>query len=166
MKSPRALIQIEDREHLLRHISEHLPNASPSDTADRIEQILEEAKEQMANHGKVYSPTTGKPVAREVVGGQWKINARQRRWVPRTIPIRTKGGQPVRWPRYLISMLGKEYFLGTGEQPTFSTFDSKLSKFEAFTKPFLTHFKVRNHKNRIREYVEERKKPNPYNSVK
>jgi hypothetical protein len=166
MKSPRALLQIADRDQLLLHISEHLSNASPDDTADRIEQILGETKEQIANHGKVYSPTTGKPVAREVVGGQWKINARQRRWVANTIPTRARGGQPVRWPRYLISMLGKEYVLGTGEQPSFSTFDSKLSKFEAFTKPFLIHFKVRNHKNWVREYVEERKKPNPYNSVK
>ena len=166
MKSPRALLQIEEREHLLRHISEHLPNASPNDTADRIEQILEETKEQIANHGKVYSATTGKPVAKEVVGGQWHINERQRRWVARTIPTRARGGQTVRWPRYLIAMLGKEYVLGTGKKPTFSTFDLKLSKFEAFAEPFLTHFKVRNQKNRIREYVEERRKPSPYNSLK
>lgn len=160
--------EIDKRQRLLSHIKAHLPDAEPNATADRIEQILEQAAELKKNHGKVYSPRDGELVEPKEIetGGRWRVRSRQRRWEKQYLLKRPRGGQQVRWPRYLIAMLGKEFVCGTGRDPTFSNFDSKLSRFEAFAKPFLSHLKVRNPKNRIREYVEERKRPNPYHPLK
>jgi hypothetical protein len=160
--------EIEKRQRLLSHIKAHLPDAEPNATADRIEQILEQAFELKKNHGKVYNPSDGELVKTQAVkiGGRWRVSSRQRRWEEQYLLKRPRGGQHVRWPRYLIAMLGKEFVCGTGRDPTFSNFDSKLSRFEAFAKPFLSYLRVRNQKNRIREYVEERREPNPYHPVK
>ena len=160
--------EIDKRQRLLLHIKAQLPDAEPNTTADRIEQILEQAAELKKNHGKVYSPLDGELVEPKaiVTGGRWRVRSRQRRWEKQYLLKLPRGGQQVRWPRYLIAMLGKEFVCGTGQVPTFSNFDSKLSRFEAFAKPFLSQLKVRNPKNRIREYVEERKRPNPYHPLK
>lgn len=166
MRGQCCLLNIEKRDELLRHIKDHFQEINPNETADRIEQILEVTRGLKANHGKAYSPTTGKPVTKELVGGLWKVNFRQRRWEKQYIPKRPRGRQSIRWPRYLIAMLGKEYFYATGTPPTFINDDVALSKFEAFAKPFLTYFKIQNQKNLIREYVGERKKTNPYSVLK
>jgi hypothetical protein len=110
----------------------------------------------------VFSVSSGKLVENEEVGGRWEDQQRQMRWVPKIIPTKPKGRRFIHWQRILISLLGAQYYAGTGKIPTRGGTEGPDSAFERFAAPFVQFFEIKNPKNLVKEYIAERRQNGPY----
>ena len=139
----------------------HLPLSERLTTAVRLERLIDETLDLIAQEGKSFDYAKGRFVGRFVTGGYWWVGQRQRRWKGVFSPIRPTGRRTRRWARFLVGMLGAEFYRGTGNTPTRGSTNGSVSKFQVFASLFLTAFKIYDEEGLIREYLKERRKSNP-----
>jgi len=156
--SARGLSQNEIR----AIVREHLPKADPARAKKSLQLLVNLVSESSAQEGMVFSYRRKKLVRQEVVGGRWKDQQRQRRWVPQVVPKNPVGRRFVHWQRVLVSLLGAQYYAGTGKVPTRGGTEGPNSAFERFAAPFLHFFEIKNPKNLVKEYIAERRHEDPY----
>ena len=150
------------RDEIRAIVREHLPKADPATAEESLQFLIDLVSECKAHEGMVFSHRLNKLVKQEVVGGYRKDQQRQQRWVPQVVPKKPVGRRFVHWQRVLVSLLGAQYYAGTGKVPTRGGTEGLNSAFERFAEPFLLFFGIKNPKNLVKEYIAERRHEDPY----
>ena len=150
------------RKKLLDIIRNNFPAENRVQIARRLESILDETYELKEAEGKAYN-AKGRLIPKLIIRKYWKDQKRQRRLITLTHPSteRQRGRPKLRWPRYLIASLGREYMLQTGQLPTSGAWRTP-SDFERFVGPILFAFAVFDARHLVKEYLRERTKNNPW----
>jgi hypothetical protein len=143
-------------------VREHLPKADQAKAIENLQFLVDLVSECKTKEDMVFSVRDGKLVDNEKVGGRWEDQQRQMRWVPKIIPTKPRGRRFIHWQRILISLLGAQYYAGTGKIPTRGGTEGPDSAFERFAAPFVQFFEIKNPKNLVKEYIAERRQNGPY----
>ena len=154
--------QAMSRKQLLDIVRCHLPRSNRLQAVRRLQNLISEVEHMKEHHGEIYSYSKRKMVAKEKIGGCWMRQGKQHRWKDITIPRRSRSRPAEVWRRVLISFLGFEFYRGTSSFPTRGTTGGSRSAFQNFVAPFLRAFRIQDQEGLVREYIKERRKPNPY----
>lgn len=147
---------------LLEHLRLHLPPKGRLVTAIRLEWLVDEVLGLIDQEGQSFDYAKKRLVRKMKTGAYWKESTRQRRWKQIYSPVRPKGRRSRQWARFLISMLGAEFYRCTGNVPTRGSAEGFPSKFQGFASLFLSAFEIRDQEGLVREYIKERRKSNPF----
>ncbi len=153
--------QAISRKILLEIVRKNFPKTNLIATTLRLERLVNEVESLRASYGMVYN-RGGKLVQRLLIGERWKDQGRQRRRVKREFPLEPTHRPKRMWPRYYVAELGREYTRQTGREPKRGASGGSLSPFERFVEPLLRPLGIRDVQGLVREYVEEKMKPNPW----
>ena len=154
--------RVMSRKQLLDIVRSHFPRSNLLLTVLSLQQIISDIEYLKTHNAEVYSYSKCKMVAKEKVGGCWLRQGKQHRWKDITAPKRRRGRPVEAWRRVLISYLGFEFYRNTGSPPTRGATNGSPSAFQNFVAPFLIAFRVQDQEGLVREYIKERRKPNPY----
>jgi hypothetical protein len=153
--------QAISRKDLLKIVRTNFPKANLIATALRLGQLVNDIEALRAADRMVYNQN-GRLVRRILIGERWENQTRQRRRVRREFPLAPIHRPKRMWPRYFVAELGREYTRQTGRQPKRGAAGGSLSPFERFAEPMLKPLGISDVQGLVREFVEERKKPNPW----
>jgi len=149
------------RKALLDIVRTNFPKANLIATAFRLQRLINEVETLKASDGMVCN-RKGELVEHVLIGEKWKEQKRQRRRVKRLFPVEPNHRPKRMWPRYYIAKLGEEYIRQTGREPKRGAAGGFRSPFERFVEQMLRPLEVSDAQGLVREYVREKKKPNPW----
>ena len=153
--------QAISRKALLEIVRVNFPKANLIATALRLGKLINEVESLRAGDGMIYNQR-GKLVHQLLIGKFWKEQGRQRRQVKRKFPLKPTHRPKRMWPRYYIAKLGEEYIRQTGREPKRGAAGGFRSPFERFAEQMLHPLGTSNVQGLVREYLNEKKKPNPW----
>ncbi len=149
------------RSTLLEIIRENFPKTNLVSTALRLERLIKEVESLKDSDGMVYNKN-GRLVKSILLGEKWKDQKRQWRRTRREFPLAPKHRPKRMWPRYYLAKLGEEYTRQTGREPKRGAAGGLLSPFERFVDLMLQALEVSDTQGLVREYIEEKRKRNPF----